>query len=58
MHTVIEAECTGCDLCVDPCPVDCIDMVPLITAVSPAWALPSALPDDLNNFQNSAERQA
>jgi len=27
MHTVIESECTGCDLCVDPCPVDCIDMI-------------------------------
>jgi electron transport complex protein RnfB len=58
MHTVIEAECTGCDLCVDPCPVDCIDMVPVTAAKSPAWALPSALPDDLNNFPNSVERQA
>mgnify|MGYP001822513126 FL=1 len=28
MHTVIVSECTGCDLCVEPCPVDCIDMVP------------------------------
>jgi electron transport complex protein RnfB len=27
MHTVIENECTGCELCVEPCPVDCIDMV-------------------------------
>ncbi|HCL39542.1 MAG TPA: electron transport complex subunit RsxB, partial [Marinobacter hydrocarbonoclasticus] len=27
MHTVIESECTGCDLCVEPCPVDCIDMI-------------------------------
>jgi len=25
---VIEDECTGCDLCLDPCPVDCIDMLP------------------------------
>jgi Na+-translocating ferredoxin:NAD+ oxidoreductase subunit B len=24
---VIAAECTGCDLCVEPCPVDCIDML-------------------------------
>ena len=24
MHTVIESECTGCDLCIPPCPVDCI----------------------------------
>ena len=29
MHTVIIDECTGCDLCVDPCPVDCIDMLAL-----------------------------
>jgi len=27
MHTVIWNECTGCDLCVEPCPVDCIDMI-------------------------------
>jgi electron transport complex protein RnfB len=29
MHTVIVDECTGCELCVAPCPVDCIHMVPL-----------------------------
>ncbi|MDX1515143.1 MAG: RnfABCDGE type electron transport complex subunit B, partial [Gammaproteobacteria bacterium] len=28
MHTVIGSECTGCELCVAPCPVDCIRMVP------------------------------
>ena len=27
MHTVIADECTGCDLCLPPCPVDCIEMV-------------------------------
>ncbi|MEO2175481.1 MAG: 4Fe-4S dicluster domain-containing protein, partial [bacterium] len=27
MHVVIEKECTGCDLCIPPCPVDCIDLV-------------------------------
>ena len=26
MHTVIQSECTGCELCVAPCPVDCISM--------------------------------
>ena len=31
LHTVIEQECTGCDLCVDPCPTDCIEMVPVKT---------------------------
>ena len=26
MHTVITSDCSGCDLCIDPCPVDCIKM--------------------------------
>ncbi len=30
----ITDECTGCDLCVDPCPVDCIDMVPIAQTTS------------------------
>jgi Na+-translocating ferredoxin:NAD+ oxidoreductase subunit B len=34
MHTVISAECTGCELCVAPCPVDCIIMKPLSTLLS------------------------
>ena len=29
MHTVIKEECTGCELCLEPCPVDCIDMLPI-----------------------------
>ena len=24
MHTVIESECTGCELCLPVCPVDCM----------------------------------
>jgi electron transport complex protein RnfB len=28
MHTVLSEECTGCELCIAPCPVDCIVMVP------------------------------
>jgi electron transport complex protein RnfB len=24
MHTVIEPLCTGCELCIPACPVDCI----------------------------------
>jgi electron transport complex protein RnfB len=27
MHTIIAKECTGCELCIAPCPVDCIDMI-------------------------------
>ena len=26
MHTVIEAHCTGCELCIPVCPVDCISL--------------------------------
>ncbi|MGO3798927.1 MAG: 4Fe-4S binding protein, partial [Vibrio casei] len=29
--TVIKSECTGCDLCVAPCPTDCIEMIPIET---------------------------
>jgi electron transport complex protein RnfB len=28
MHTVIAGACTGCELCVAPCPVDCISLTP------------------------------
>ena len=26
MHTVVINACTGCELCLPPCPIDCIDM--------------------------------
>jgi electron transport complex protein RnfB len=39
MHTVIESECTGCDLCLPPCPVDCIDIVEVKTDVL-CWRSP------------------
>jgi electron transport complex protein RnfB len=26
MHTVLAAACTGCELCLPPCPVDCITL--------------------------------
>ena len=26
MHTVITHHCTGCELCLPPCPVDCINL--------------------------------
>jgi electron transport complex protein RnfB len=30
MHTVLTAECSGCELCLPACPVDCIDLVPAV----------------------------
>ena len=27
MHSVIDDICTGCELCIEPCPVDCIEIV-------------------------------
>jgi electron transport complex protein RnfB len=29
MHTVIAEWCTGCELCLPPCPVDCIALLPV-----------------------------
>jgi electron transport complex protein RnfB len=26
MHTIVADQCTGCELCLPPCPVDCITM--------------------------------
>ena len=27
MHNIIGDLCTGCELCIEPCPVDCIDLI-------------------------------
>jgi len=29
MHTIIADLCTGCELCIPPCPMDCIDLIPI-----------------------------
>ena len=44
MHTVIDAACTGCELCVPACPVDCITMVPVTGALTgwQAWSAEQA----------------
>ena len=34
--------CTGCELCVAPCPVDCIIMIPLLASPLPSLTLPPA----------------
>jgi electron transport complex protein RnfB len=41
MHTVVPELCTGCGLCVEPCPVDCISMkatAPQIPGPDWRWA--------------------
>jgi len=30
LHVVLEDRCTGCELCIAPCPVDCIVLRPRI----------------------------
>ena len=35
MHTILNSWCTGCELCIAPCPVDCITMVTV--APERAW---------------------
>ena len=29
MHSILAHECTGCGLCIEPCPVDCIELLPI-----------------------------
>jgi electron transport complex protein RnfB len=41
MHTVVADLCTGCELCLPPCPVDCISM-------------PLAKPEDANWTEDRA----
>jgi electron transport complex protein RnfB len=41
MHTVIEQHCTGCELCVPVCPVDCIELES-VTGKRTGWAAWSA----------------
>ena len=46
MHTVIARECTGCELCLAPCPVDCIDMVPVAQNIGTwKWSYPLSMPE-------------
>ena len=45
MHTVIASECTGCELCLQPCPVECIHMIPIEEEPgSWKWPYPETLP--------------
>jgi electron transport complex protein RnfB len=56
MHTVIESECTGCDLCVEPCPVDCIDMIVIEPDIrSWTWAPPVVLDKAPNEVPSATD---
>ncbi|MDP4916593.1 MAG: 4Fe-4S binding protein, partial [Haliea sp.] len=59
---VIASECTGCDLCVEPCPVDCIDMLPLEESLQTwHWQLPAPRSNNLEIIATdsvTAERAA
>ena len=46
MHTVIEPACTGCELCIPVCPVDCIAMRPASGAATGWSAWSRAQADD------------
>jgi Na+-translocating ferredoxin:NAD+ oxidoreductase subunit B len=46
MHTVIEPYCTGCELCLPVCPVDCIELEN-VTGVATGWAAWSQSQADL-----------
>ncbi len=33
MHSILTDLCTGCELCIPPCPVDCIDLIPDVNGI-------------------------
>jgi electron transport complex protein RnfB len=41
MHSVIELHCTGCELCLPVCPVDCISLMD-VSGVQTGWSAWSA----------------
>ena len=59
MHTVIVSECTGCDLCVEPCPVDCIDMIPAEQEGLQTWhwQLPNPVSLEVDIIATDAPRE-
>jgi electron transport complex protein RnfB len=40
MHTVLVDECNGCGLCLPPCPVDCIALLPVSVTPDPGSLWP------------------
>lgn len=56
MHTIIEAYCTGCELCLPVCPVDCM-VVENATGTATGWAAWSQPQADLARERYAASRQ-
>jgi electron transport complex protein RnfB len=56
MHTVIAQLCTGCELCIAPCPVDCIVMIPLLASRAHAALTLPAAADSRARFERHNER--
>jgi H+/Na+-translocating ferredoxin:NAD+ oxidoreductase subunit B len=54
MHTVIAGACTGCKLCVAPCPVDCILMVSASPAQADQETWPEYTPAEVDAWRNRA----
>jgi Na+-translocating ferredoxin:NAD+ oxidoreductase subunit B len=41
MHTILPSQCTGCELCVPACPVECISMIEVAENVATwKWKYP------------------
>jgi electron transport complex protein RnfB len=63
MHTVLVDACTGCELCIAPCPVDCISLAPRDSAQpfrpapEPTMNLRRFEAHESRNVQRAAARQ-
>jgi electron transport complex protein RnfB len=53
LHTVLGAECNGCELCLAACPVDCIVMQPVASGES----VPTPA-DNRRRYENHRQRDA
>ena len=56
MHTVIEAACTGCELCLPVCPVDCIELEN-VSGAATGWDAWSATQADDARQRYTARQQ-
>ena len=53
MHGIISDLCTGCELCIEPCPVDCIELLEIENAQSKFIRNNSEKFFDLKNILNT-----